>query len=195
MGRGLPIVKWLLAALLLTALFLAAAGSQTAYADGKGSQFGVLYGLSVPDAQNTNTFRMMGFKGQAFILPTLSAGGYFLQTDKSGQQSLTNKFSYSLTGIESAYHIPTGSGDTFIGMRVGMTKLLSTGGGNDLIFSPYHYGLTTGYDYYLGTYLSIGFEGSYLHVQPGRTADAAGIEYNKDSFNVINFLVAVQFHL
>lgn len=169
--------------------------SPAAQADGKGSQFGLLYGLSVPDAQNTNPFRMFGVKGEAFLLPTFSAGGYYLQSDKSGQQSVANKFSYSLTGIETAYHLPSASGDTYIALRIGVTKLLATSGGNDLIFSPYHYGLATGYDFYIGEYLSLGFEGSYLHAQPGRTQNSSGIEFNEPSFNILSFLVSLQFHL
>ena len=64
--------------------------------------------------------------------------------------------------------MPSAQGDTFIALRVGMTKLVQTFNGADLTYSPYHYGVATGYDYYITGTLSIGFEGSYIHVQPGR---------------------------
>ena len=154
----------------------------------KGSEFGFLWGLSVPDAQNTKSFKVWGIKGNSFVAPWLSLGGYYMQSDRSGQLSSNQKFAYELTGVEPAYHIPSQTGDTFIALRMGMTKLQTNPALTDAVFSPYHYGLATGYDYYITTYLSIGFEGSYLHVLPGRT-QINGTDYLTDSFNIINFLI------
>lgn len=185
----------LIIALLLTILSLA--DTRSAHADGtkEGSQFGILYGLSVPDADNTKTFRMIGIEGKAFVSPMLSLGGYYAQSDKSGQRSSQEQFYYSLTGVEAAYHMPSATGDTFIATRIGITKLTETMNNTEFIFSPYHYGVVSGYDYYLGSYVSVGFEGSYLHVLPGRTTDSAGAFYNSNSFNIITFLVSLQLHL
>jgi hypothetical protein len=138
---------------------------------------------------------MTGFRGAAFVTPVFSLGGYYGQTDKSGQQSVSNQFSYTMTGIEAGYHFPSATGDTFVALRIGMTKITTNQNNIELIFSPYHYGFGTGYDYFVFKSLSIGFEGSYLHVQPGRTADATDVSHNMDSFNVINFLIALKFHL
>jgi hypothetical protein len=160
----------------------------------KGSQFGMMYGLSVPDADNTNAFRAFGIKGEAYLVPSFSAGGYYIQSDHSGEVSSTQKFRYSLTGVEAAYHIPAAQGDTFIGFRMGMTKLQESPSATDLTYSPYHYGIATGYDFYLTSVFSIGFEGSYLHVLPARTS-VGGATYIQDSFNLINFLVSLQLRL
>lgn len=164
------------------------------YAADKGSQFGMLYGFSVPDADNTNPFHLFGMKGEAYINPLVSLGGYYLVSDKSGEKSSVDKFRYTLVGTEAAYHIPAANGDTFIAFRMGMTKLRMSPNQVDMTFSPYHYGLATGYDYYLTSVFSIGFEGSYLHVLPGRTV-VNTVEHNQPSFNIINFLVSLSLRL
>ncbi|MGZ3723617.1 MAG: hypothetical protein ACXVA9_11830 [Bdellovibrionales bacterium] len=176
---------------VLTALTLCA--PSLCLAD-KGSQFGVMWGLSVPDAQNTNVFKVFAVKGESFIAPMFSLGGYIVQSDRSGQLSQSEKFCYSLTGIEAAYHIPNAQGDTFVGFRMGMTKLQQNPSAQDVTFSPYHYGIATGYDYYITSMFSIGFEGSYTHVLPGRT-DLNGVTYEQPSFNLMNFLISVQLRL
>lgn len=160
-----------------------------------GSQFGIIWGLSVPDADNTNTFHLFGVKGAAFLFPNFSVGGYFFTADHAGELSETQKFNYALIGIETAYHMPATSGDTFVALRIGMTKLQKNVTPSvDGTFSPYHYGIATGYDYLLGSMITIGFEGSYLHVLPGRT-NISGTDYNLDSFNLINFLLTLQLRL
>lgn len=165
--------------------------SAAAMADGKGAQAGLMWGYSVPDAENTNQYKLFGVKGEAFFLPTFSAGGYYLLSDKSGDPSSTEKFRYSLHGIQAAYHMNASGGDTFVALRVGLSKVKSTQGTEDLTFSPYHYGIATGYDYFIGSMFSLGFEGSYLHVQRGRTSGAAG-DVELDSFNIINFIGTAQ---
>ena len=161
----------------------------------KGSQFGVVWGLSVPDADNTNTFNLFGVKGAAIISPQFSTGGYYLTSNKAGELSDTQKFRYSLTGVQAAYHMPASGGDTFFALRIGMTKLQKNISPSlEGTFSPYHYGIATGYDYYLGESFSMGFEGSYLHVLPGRT-NISGTDHNQDSFNIINFLISLQLRL
>ena len=164
------------------------------FADGAGSEFGVVYGLSVPDAENTGAFRLFGVKGEAFILPQFSIGGYYLESDNTGQISDAIKFNYNLTGVEAAYHLPASDGDTYIAFRMGLTKLRENPNLVDTTYSPYHYGFATGFDYYLTSMFSIGFEGSYLHVLPGRT-QLNSVIYEQPSFNLINFLVSLQLRL
>ena len=160
----------------------------------KNSQFGILWGLSVPDADNTNPFHLFGVKGASFLSPALSVGGYYIVSDHAGEVSTANKFRYSLTGIEGAYHIPAATGDTFIATRIGIAKLQKTPNGTDTTFSPYHYGIASGYDYYFNSFLSIGFEGSYIHCIPNRT-NVNGVDINLDSFNIISFLISLQLRL
>lgn len=159
-----------------------------------GAQFGLLYGLSVPDAQNTNHFMMFGVKGSGQLSPTYSAGGYFLASDKQGAPSAEEKFRYALVGIEGAYHVPGNTGDMYIGLRMGITKVSTNPNGRDATFSPYHYGVVTGYDYKLFYNVIVGFEGSYLHVQRGKSPQN-GVSILIDSFSILNFLATVQFRL
>ena len=179
---------------ILTALVLVWGTSFEAFAADKGSQFGILWGLSVPDADNTNTFHLFGVKGASFITPLLSVGGYYMASDKTGEVSSVEKFRYTMTGIEGAYHIPAAAGDTFIALRIGITKLKESPNGADATFSPYHYGLASGYDYYFNSFLSLGFEGSYIHCLPNRTT-VNGVEINANSFNIINFLISLQLRI
>src|SRR5690348_2789090 len=93
----------------------------TSFAD-DGGGFGILFGLSVPDAQNSSPHQIAGVKGLAFLTPQLSLGGYFLESLKAvgtGGQ----KFDYDLAGMEISGHMVNGQGDTFFGMRVGITKV------------------------------------------------------------------------
>lgn len=180
--------------LFLSLLSLIGTWSSLASAGDKASQFGVLWGLSVPDADNTNTFHVFGVKGQAFLAPVFTAGGYYLTSDKAGETGSLGKFRYTLTGIEAAYHIPSAQGDTSLAFRVGMTKLQRLAAGSDITYSPYHYGIATGYDYFVTGFLSFGFEGSYLHMLPNRT-NLNGVDYNQPAFNIINFLITLQMRL
>lgn len=175
---------------LTTALMmLLLLGAGTAHAQQTGAQFGLVYGLSVPDADNTNPFKVWGLKGQAFMAPQFTIGGYYWQSDRSGQISSANKFAYELTGIETAYHLLTQQGDTSFAVRAGVTKVSENPNLIDMTFSPYHYGIALGYDYYLTNHTSVGFEGSYIHVLPGRTT-MGGMEYDTQSFNIISFLLS-----
>jgi hypothetical protein len=116
-------------------------------------------------------------------------------SDKSGEPAQSDKFRYSLHGVQSAYHIPAANGDTFVAFRLGLTKVKSTPAvGLDKTFSPYHYGIATGYDYFLTSWMSVGIEGSYLHVQRSRTMDTSG-RFEENSFNIISFMVTAQLRL
>lgn len=171
-------------------------GSSVSFAQesGSSSQFGLVYGYSVPDTSNTKHFGLFGVKGSAFLSPKFSFGGYFLVSDSAGQASSADKFSYSLHGVEAIYHFGGGNGDTFTGVRIGVSKVNQNPDGNDVTYSPYHYGVVSGHDFYLGKYFSVGFEGSYIHLQPGK-ATGGGTTYERDSFNIINFLVSLQLRL
>lgn len=160
----------------------------------KASQFGIAYGYSVPDADNTKAFHLGGVKGTAFLSPKFSFGGYYLVSDSAGQPSSTDKFSYSLHGLEATYHFGGASGDTFTGFRVGMSKVSQNPGGTDVTFSPYHYGIASGHDFHIGNYFSVGIEGSYIYVEKGRTTHSGTI-YERDSFSVLSFLIALQLRL
>ncbi len=185
MGRknGLFILSWLLLSCLAPA-----------FAADRAAQAGMMYGYSVPDAQNTNHFVLYGVKGSAFLSPNFSTGGYFLVSDKQGAPSEQEKFRFSVAGVHATAHIPSGSGDTYVGLRVGITKVNRNPNGIDSTFSPYHYGIGTGYDYHVTPYLALGFEGSYLHIQPGKTTQNSTV-VEMQSFNIMSFMLTAQFML
>jgi hypothetical protein len=112
-------------------------------------------------------------------------------SDSSGDPSSTLKFRYSIHGIQNAYHIPTQSGDAFIALRIGISKVNTNPSGSDIIFSPYHYGIASGYDYNINNFFSVGFEGSFLHVFQSST-NQNGLEVTQKAFNIMSFLVAFQ---
>lgn len=175
-------------------VFIAMGYSSMARAEsGSGSQFGAIYGLSVADAQNTNPHILTGFKGAALLTANFSLGGYYMYTGKE-YGSGSEKFDYVLQGLEGAFHIPSGGGDTFFGVRVGLSKFNTKPTGVDVIFSPYHYGVAAGYDYVLSSWLTFGFEGSYLYVEKSH-ATKNSVRYDQESIGMINFLVALQFKL
>ncbi len=160
----------------------------------RASQFGFVFGFSVPDANNTQPFSISGIKGEAFLTPMLSLGGYYLISDNQGAPSAEDKFRYSVHGVQTTLHVPSGKGDSFFGARIGITKVSTNPNQIDSVFSPYHYGIVAGYDYHLLSWCSLGFEGSYLHVLPGKTTQN-GQSVQLDSFNIMNFLVTLQFML
>lgn len=173
-------------------IFILTLGSQAFAQAQKGAKVGFAYGYSVPDAVNTKPYKLFGLTGETFLMPNWTIGGYFLFSDKSGEQSATDKFRYSLIGVQGAYQFPSDGGVTFIAGRVGITKLAVTNANEDMTMSPYHYGVALGYDYYPWSWASFGFEGSYLHVQRGKT-EFAGVTYKEDSFNILSFLVTLHF--
>lgn len=172
-------------------LLVAFVAAGPVYAD-IGASAGITYGLSVPDAPNVKQFYITGFKGAARLAPWFSTGGYVMFSDSSGQPGGGSNFKYSLAGVESIYRMPQGQADAYFGARFGITKIETNPNGSDVTFSPYHYGIVTGYEYTMFERIIIGFEGSYIHVQRGKTLqNGATILY--DSFNIMNFLISLQF--
>lgn len=172
------------------AILIAAPSFEPAHAEG-GSQLSFDYGLSVPDMANTNPHDMWGVKGSTFWGSNFSIGGYYLLSRY--QQGLSGQsFDYTLSGVEAAFHLPNGGGDTYLGIRGGLTKVHQIPGGVDVIYSPYHYGLVLGYDYVVGSVFTVGFEGTYLHVEAANTT-VNNVEYDEAKFGLMNFLVSFGF--
>ena len=159
-----------------------------------GAQAGILWGLSVPDAANTNPRSLIGVKGNALLTSKFSIGGYYL-VHNSEEGSDGRKFDYSLHGLEGAYRVSKGKGSTFAGIRMGLTKVKAeTSTPEPYILSPYHYGFVAGHDFTITSFMSIGFEGSYIALEKSKST-VSGVDYEEKSFNIISFLIAVQFKL
>jgi hypothetical protein len=167
--------------------------NSSAFAAEGGSQVGVLYGYSVPDADSVNPHTMFGVKGSMNVAANFGIGGYFLDSGESEGTGATS-FDYTLHGAEAILNLGGGSGNTFISFRVGLSKVRTTVNGNDCIFSPYHYGFASGYDHALYSWLTVGFEGSFLYVQDS-TLFKNGTNNDLDSFGMINFLATLQLKL
>jgi len=185
-------VKKLILVLFIFTIYIGFSSIAVAQETG-GSQFGLVYGYNVPDADNTNPHQIFGIKGSAFLKPNFSIGGYYLIANKD-EGSGGREFEYSLHGLEATYHTPTNTGDTFFGFRVGLTKVKTDSNGEDVIFSPYHFGFAAGYDHFLASWVSVGFEGSYTHVQKSETTKNT-VQYEEESFSTIQFLLSLQIRL
>lgn len=170
--------------------------SSHSYAAGdKGAQFGLTGGLSAVDAPNTKPFNFTGIKGSVFLAKSFTIGGYYLGSDSSGEGSSTETFRYSIIGLEASYRIGDNAGEGFAAFRAGLTKVTNnTPAQETIIYSPYHYGAAAGYDYNLNGWSMVGFEGSFLKVFNGRTS-LGGVTYERDGFNIISFLISLQFKI
>ncbi|MCB0350272.1 MAG: hypothetical protein KDD38_03755 [Bdellovibrionales bacterium] len=183
--------------MLILILFCASsiAWTHSAHAqDIGGSQFGILYGFSVPDSDNSNPHRMYGAKGIAFISPSMTIGGYYFLTGSEQGSGGGEQFDYSLHGLEAALQIPGSAGTTFVGFRAGIAKVSTDTFGTPVIFSPYHYGFASGYNYNVATWFTVGFEGSFLYAEKSSTTKAS-VPYELESFSVLTFLLSLQFRL
>jgi hypothetical protein len=178
--------------LLTLALIIFTSARQAFAAEGGGgSQVGILYGLSVPDVANVNPHEFYGVKGSTYLVSTFSLGGYyFMSNHTQGHNGID--FDYQMSGIEGAYHIPNGGGDTYFGFRGGITKIAASPSGQDVLYSPWHYGVVVGYDYDVASWLALGFEGSFTHVEASSTT-VSGTSYTQDKWSMINFLVNLSF--
>ncbi len=181
----------------LLIILIAFAGflSQPTMAEGGSSgEFGIIGGLAVPDLTKANPHRVFGIRGHAVLGASLGVGGYYLVSGKE-EGSNGTKFEFSMHGFELAYHMPNNTGDIYFGLRVGVTKIRTKDVGNtiDLMFSPYHYGVAVGQQYFFWTnMIGIGYEGSILHAQPARTSDTTGAPFYQDAFNMLSFMGTLQ---
>lgn len=147
-------------------------------------------GLSVPDLTKANPRRVFGIRGHALLGASIGIGGYYLISGKE-EGSNGSKFEFSLHGFEVAYHILNGTGDIYLSFRAGVSKIRTKDNTNliDLMYSPYHYGIAVGQEYYFwGNIIAVGYEGSILHAQPSRTTDTSGTMYYQDAFNLLSFM-------
>lgn len=178
----LVIFLWLVVAMIISAPSLAQ--------ESKGATVGMLLGLSVPDAEDTDPIHLDGVTGMTGFGANFQFGGYYLIPGKAEGKD-GRKFQYSMHGLQAAY-LPGGSGQgtTFFGLRFGLSKVKTKNSlDENLIFSPYHYGIFAGHDYTFWSWLSFGFEGSFYHFEPDRTTQS-GVVYTEDAFNVISFMLA-----
>jgi len=153
---------------------------------------GLTYGLAVPDAKNTKIHQMYGLVGGAQIATNIGVGGYHMMTNSEAGPN-NGKFSYSITGIEVRTYLSTGPKLVFVGLRGGVSKITSMHLEEEIIFSPYHWGLVSGFYFPFYKLLHFGFEGSYLGFQRSETTSGdEAILF--PAFNAISFLAVLSIH-
>ena len=172
---------------VLLALFVVFAAASFAQSGSQGSGYvGLVYGLSVPDIANTKTHQLYGVKGGSQVSESWGFGGYhMISSEAKGPNS--GDFSFSLTGLELRSFLTTGEKKVYVGIRAGVSKINMVESSNDVIFSPYHYGIVSGYDFKLFKYFNVGIEGSFLAMQRSLT-DSASNEIELKPFHVMSFL-------
>lgn len=163
---------------------------QSAKAQDRAALMGLAYGITVPDADNTNPRFMFGFTGTAYLGTSFSFGGYYYMGGAEEGSGARN-FNYSMAGLQAFYNLPLGQTATFFGAKFGMTKLKTRPGNADLIFSPYHMGIAAGSDYFITERICVGVEGFFLRMS-NSTTNLNGQAYSEDSFNLIGFMATTK---
>jgi hypothetical protein len=138
---------------------------------------GGLFGLSVPNADNSSSRGMFGITGGAKIGDNLGVGGYSLSSQKD---ETFGKFNYDLFGVQVSYHFDGDATGAWFGGRIGTTKVDS----GALNFSPMNIGAVAGYDYLLAQHISLGGEVSWMSI-----SESSPLK----SFSTLNFLAALKF--
>jgi len=168
-------------------------GNAHAQNDGGSGLLGFMGGFSVPDLTKAGPHTLFGLRGHAQISGPIGLGGYYLVASKE-QGTTVTKFDYSLHGFEVAYHLPSASGEFYFAFRAGVSKIKTKDTTNvlDLMYSPYHYGIAVGQQYYFwGNSIALGYEGCILHFQPARTTDTSSNIYYQEAFNMLNFMASI----
>lgn len=168
--------------LLLLALMLFSGGSYAA--NGK-IYAGGLLGISVPDHDDTSARPLYGILGGARIGGEFAFGAYYLVANKSETISgVKTDFNYSLYGLQGAYYFEAIDENAFIAARVGISKVEK----GDKTYSPFHWGLVAGYDYFVNEKFSFGPEVGFLFVH-GEDTTGAQLE----GFSMLNFAATAKF--
>jgi len=149
----------------------------------------VVYGLSVPDSENTRTHTLYGVNAGAYLMQTFTIGGYhYISNTQKGPNS--GNFNFSLTGLEGRYYLATGEKQVFMSLRAGVSKLNNTINGEGVIFSPYHWGVASGYSTNIWRRLGLGIEGSFLSFGRSKTTNSGTLHEFKP-FHAISFLAVL----
>lgn len=175
-------------AIRLTALVLALSIPNLAKADPAG-WVGGLFGLSIPNANNTTSRGAFGITGGAKLGSEWGIGGYYLTSSKD---ETGGKFGYDLYGVEFAYHFEGEAAGVYLGGRVGTSKLTSSAAGTDFTTSPLNYGAVAGFNHFLGERVSLGGELNFFSIPESSTTVGATTS-TIAGFTMLNFLASAKF--
>ncbi len=151
---------------------------------------GGLFGLSVPNASNTNSRGMYGITGGAKLGSEYGIGAYYLTSSKD-EDTATGKsaFNYDLYGAEFTYQFEGEAAGVYLGGRIGTSKVKS----GIVTTSPMNYGAVAGFNRMLGESFSIGGELSWMSVASSSgTGSGQTTSTPIDAFSMINFLATLK---
>ena len=167
-------MKRILFGLLVVALSGAYSASALA-ADLPHAWIGGLFGLAVPNANNTTSRGMYGLTVGAKLGDNLGVGAYY---NTSNKDETAGRFNYDLYGVQLSFHFDGDAVGSWFGGRIGTSKV-DTG----TIYSPMNYGLVAGYDYLFAPHVSLGGELNWMSIS------SSG---NLNSFSTLDFLLALK---
>lgn len=151
---------------------------------------GGIFGLHIPDAEDTSARAAFGVTGGAKLGSEWGFGGYYLNSAKEETvNGVATDFDYSMYGVEGAYHFEGEAAGVYLGLRLGMTNLdVGT-----LDSRPMHWGLLAGYNHWLMDNFSLGGEATFFNVASSDDTLTNGAVQNIDGFNVIAFQATAKF--
>jgi hypothetical protein len=154
---------------------------------------GGLFGLSVPNYENTTSRGMYGITGGAKLGSEWGFGGYYLTSSKD-DEGATGKFAYDLYGVEFAYHFEGEAAGVFIGGRLGTSNLTAGTTALQVKTSPLHYGAVVGYNKFLNDSFSLGGEVNFFSIpESSATPAASPASVTVKGFTMLNFLASAKF--
>lgn len=161
--------------------------------DDKRGFAGGLFGISIPDYEDTSARGMFGFTGGAKIGTEFGVAGYYLSSGKEeSAEGATFDFDYNLYGVQFSYHFEGEAIGAWFGARLGLSKVTSRVSGVAIEGSPLHIGVAGGYDHFIADNVSLGGEISYLNVADFNET-VSGVTVKSKAFNTLNFLGAAKF--
>ena len=137
---------------------------------------GGLFGLSVPNYDQTTSRGMFGITAGAKLGDNLGVGAYYLSSAKDENGT---KFNYDLYGVQLSYHFDGEANGAWFGGRVGTSKI-NVGSSS---YSPLNIGAVGGYDYMFTDHLSLGGEVNWMSISESQPLK---------SFSTLNFLAALK---
>ena len=162
-----------------------------AHADGGETGWvGGLFGLSVPNADNTTSRTMYGLTAGAKVGSEFGIGLYYLTSRQNETiNAVSTPFNYDLYGVDFGYYFEGDAKGVYFGGKLGTSKLSTNNtAAQGVTTSPMHYGVFAGYNYMIGSNFSIGGEASYISVS---SSNGNGLQINQ--FSMLDFLASVKF--
>ncbi len=173
-------------------------GARTAFAaggiDSKGF-VGGLFGLHIPDADDTSARPAFGITGGAKLGTEFAIAGYYMSSSKEEENDLgiTGDFNYTMYGVEGSYHFEGEAAGVYVGGRLGMTdvKVGTIINGAKISFAPTHLGIVGGYNHWLAENMSLGGEVAYYSVGESDKTYLAS-KRTLEGFNILSFMASAK---